>query len=175
MTVTDRLIAPGATRAEITLGYCAGAGGAAAAGALAWQAGQMWLVVVVTALVGFDMFGGAVVNATASATRWYHRQGRPAHGHLLFVVVHIQPFVLALAVPGYGWTAAAVTYGLALVSAVAVIRSPWAIRTPVAFVAVVAGILVTTTLVTVPPFLMWFAPVLLIKLLLGHLLPHPVR
>jgi hypothetical protein len=58
-------------------------------------------------------------------------------------------------VPGFGWTAAAAVYGL-VAGAVVVLAAPPELRRPVAFAA--------TTLA-------WFAPVLLIKLLLGHLLP----
>jgi hypothetical protein len=59
-------------------------------------------------------------------------------------------------VPGFGWTAAAAVYGLVVAGAVVVLAAPPELRRPVAFAA--------TTLA-------WFAPVLLIKLLLGHLLP----
>ncbi|AVH21722.1 hypothetical protein [Nocardia cyriacigeorgica] len=34
------------------------------------------------------------------------------------------------------------------------------------------GLVVVTSLIAVPQELLWFAPVLLIKLLLGHLLPE---
>jgi hypothetical protein len=63
---------------------------------------------------------------------------------------------LPVVVPGFGWTAAAAVYGLVVAGAVVVLAAPPELRRPVAFAA--------TTLA-------WFAPVLLIKLLLGHLLP----
>lgn len=175
MTMTDRLIAPDATREEIALGYTAAVLGATTAGLLAWRAGQSAVVIVVVALVGFDLFGGAVVNATASAKRWYHRPGRSSRHHLGFVAAHIQPFILALLVPGFGWWTAAATYGIVFLAAAAVSSSPGRILTPVAFTCAVFGIAVTTAVLTVPAFLLWFGPVLLVKLLLAHLLPEPGR
>lgn len=173
MTITDRLIAPDATRAEIALGYTAAASGAVTAGLMAWQAGQSPVVMAVVALVGFDLFGGAVVNATASAKLWYHRPGRSSRHHLGFVAAHVQPFVLALAVPGYGWWTAAAIYVMVLSAAVGVVSSPRRVRTSVAFAGAVFGVAVTVALLPVPGFLLWFGPVLFIKLLLAHLLPEP--
>ncbi|MGY0498028.1 hypothetical protein ACWZHB_05965 [Nocardia sp. FBN12] len=171
MTITDRLIAPNATRSEAALCYSAAVIGAVTAGLLA--RGSSVLMIVVVALVGFDLFGGAVVNATASAKRWFHRPGRHARHHLTFVAVHVQPFLLALVVPGFGgWTAAAI-YGLVVAAAVVVTSAPNHLRTPIAFAATVFGTAITTAVLAVPTFLLWFGPVLLIKLLLAHLLPEP--
>lgn len=172
MTITDRLIAPNATRAEVLIGFAAAFTGAAVALGLTLHARQPVLAVVVVTVVGFDLFGGAVVNATASAKRWYHRPGRTRRHHLAFVAVHIQPFVLALTVPGFPWLAAATMYAIALVAAVAVSVATAELRTPVAFLTAVFGIAAVTNLPAVPTFLAWFAPVLLVKLLLAHLLPE---
>ncbi|MFD3704906.1 hypothetical protein ACFWUP_17350 [Nocardia sp. NPDC058658] len=171
MTITDRLIAPNATRSEAALCYSAAAVGAVTAGLLAKNSSV--LVIVVVTLVGFDLFGGAVVNATASAKRWFHRPGRDARHHLAFVAIHVQPFLLALVVPGFGWWTAAAIYGFVLAAAVVVTSAPDVLRTPIAFAATVFGVAITTSMLAVPSFLLWFGPVLLIKLLLAHLLPEP--
>ncbi|MFC8385636.1 hypothetical protein [Nocardia sp. NPDC057272] len=173
MTITDRLIAPNATRSEAALCYSAAVAGAAVAGLLARHAGGSAVVIIVVALVGFDLFGGAVVNATDSAKRWFHRPGRDARHHLAFVAIHAQPFLLALVVPGFGWWTAAAIYGFVVVAAIAVTATPRHLRTPVAFAATVFGATLTTAVLAVPTFLVWFGPVLLIKLLLAHLLPEP--
>ncbi|WP_063056298.1 hypothetical protein [Nocardia salmonicida] len=173
MTITDRLIAPNTTRSEAALCYSAAVAGAATAGLLAGHAGGSALVIAVVTLVGFDLFGGAVVNATDSAKRWFHRPGRQARHHLAFVAIHGQPFLLALVVPGFGWWTAAAIYGLVVAAAVTVTSTPHHLRTPVAFAATVFGTAITTAVLAVPPFLLWFGPVLLIKLLLAHLLPQP--
>ncbi|MFE3441412.1 hypothetical protein ACFXNW_00105 [Nocardia sp. NPDC059180] len=172
MTLIDRLIAPQATRAEVCLGFGAAIGGAATGFVLAMSAGWSWLAVLVVAVIAFDMFGGAVVNAMASAKRWYHRPGRTWVHHLGFVGVHVQPFILAAVVPGFGWIDAAAIYAVALGGAVIVTVAPEALRRPIAFAATAFGLVAVTSMVTVPHELMWFAPVLLIKLLLAHLLPE---
>ncbi|MFD6400546.1 hypothetical protein [Nocardia sp. NPDC060249] len=173
MTITDRLIAPNTTRSEAALCYSAALAGAVTAGLLARNAGGSALVIIVVALVGFDLFGGAVVNATDSAKRWFHRPGRDARHHLAFVAIHGQPFLLALVVPGFGWWTAAAMYGFVVAAAAVVTSTPYRLRTPVAFAATVFGVAITAAVLAVPTFLLWFGPVLLIKLLLAHLLPEP--
>ncbi|MEV0855906.1 hypothetical protein [Nocardia fluminea] len=171
MTINDRLIAPNATRSEAALCYSAAMVGAVTAVLPARHAGGSALVIIVVALVGFDLFGGAVVNATTSAKRWFHRPGRDARHHLAFVAIHLQPFLLALVVPGFGWWTAAAIYGFVVAAALVVTATPRHLRTPVAFAATVFGVVLTTAVLAVPVFLLWFGPVLLVKLLLAHLLP----
>jgi hypothetical protein len=55
-----------------------------------------------------------------------------------------------------------------------VTATPHHLRTPVAFAATVSGVVLATAVLAVPTFLVWFGPVLLIKLLLAHLLPDQV-
>ncbi|MEV0245903.1 hypothetical protein AB0H76_04855 [Nocardia sp. NPDC050712] len=172
MTLTDRLIAPGASRGEVALGFGASILGAAMVFGLGLHADlELWRVAIL-ALVAFDMFGGAVVNATGSAKRWYHRPGRSSAHHLGFVAVHVQPFVLAWILPGFSWLAASTIYATALLGALLVTATPAPLRRPAAFAGTAFGIAITTGLLTVPVAAAWFAPILLIKLLLAHLLPE---
>lgn len=171
MKLADRMIAPGATRGEVWSGFGAAVVGASVGTISAVSAGLPPLSVAVIALIAFDLFGGAVVNATRAAKRWYHRAGRTARHHLTFVALHVQPFILAWAVPGYSWLAASVAYSTALAGAVVVTIAPTSLRRPIAFGVVAFALAVTTSLVPVPLELGWFAPLLLVKLLLAHLLP----
>ena len=59
-----------------------------------------------------------------AAKRGFHGPGRSSRRHLGFVVVHVQPFVLALVVPGFGWTVAAAIHGLVVAGAVVVLAGP---------------------------------------------------
>ncbi|WP_194834679.1 hypothetical protein [Nocardia sp. XZ_19_369] len=172
MNLTDRLIAPNATRGEVVTGFGAAFGGAALAFGLALHAQLSWLSVAVVTLVAFDMFGGAVVNATDSAKRWYHRPDRTSLHHLAFVAIHVQPFLLALVVPGFTWLAATVIYASALTGAALVTAAPRELRRPIAFGATAAALTITTSMLIIPHVVAWFAPLLLIKLLLAHLLPE---
>jgi hypothetical protein len=67
-----------------------------------------------------------------------------------------------------------VVYGLVVAGAVAVLAAPVQLQRPVAFAVTVLALAVALTAVTVPEAVLWFAPVLLVKLLLGHLLPEEV-
>ncbi|MEU0544523.1 hypothetical protein ABZ319_32085 [Nocardia sp. NPDC005978] len=177
MTITDHLIAPGATRGETGLALGTAFLGAAAAFALAVHAGYTALTIAVITFVAFDMFGGAVVNATTSAKHHFHRDSRTTRHHLGFVAIHVQPFLLAWATPGFTWATAAAIYATALCCALLITSSPPNLRRPSAFAVTTFALVCVTALLTVPQALAWFAPVLLIKLLLAHLLPvdpHPL-
>jgi len=165
------LVAPGATAAESALCYAAAVGGGALGTVMAAGAGLPPWSVALLALVGFDLVGGAVVNATAAGSRRFHGPGRRDGHRLAFVAAHVHPFVLALAVPGYGWGAAALTYGLVVAGAVAVLAVGPPLRRPVAHAATALGVLAALVVAPVPVFMAWVAPVLMVKLLLGHLLP----
>ncbi|QGV81180.1 hypothetical protein [Streptomyces ficellus] len=167
-----QLVVPRADRGERIVCYAGALAGTVFAVALALHAGYAALPLIVVAVVAFDLFGGTVVNATRSAKRRFHRPGRTARHHLTFVAVHVQPFVLALLVPGFGWAAAGVVYGVVLGGAAVVLAAPANLRRPVAFAASAMAITVTSTGADLPRELAWFAPVLVIKLLLAHLLPE---
>ncbi|MEV0387603.1 hypothetical protein [Nonomuraea sp. NPDC050643] len=171
MNLVDRMVAPGATRAEAGLSFGAAFAGAALALATALQGGMPALPAALVTVIAFDLYGGAVVNATSSAKRHYHRPDRTVRHHLAFVAVHVQPFLLAWAVPGFSWTAAVVVYGSVLAGAVCVTLVPAPLRRPAAFAATAFALVPVTSLISVPPELAWFAPLLLIKLLLAHLVP----
>jgi hypothetical protein len=169
------LVAPGAGAAESALCYLTGAAGAGVAVLGAHRAGVGVLAIAVLAVVAFDLVGGVVVNATAAAGRRFHGPGRrPAH-RLGFVAAHVQPFLLALVVPGFGWTAAALSYGLALGGAVAVLTATPPLRRPLAYAITALGSVAALVAAPLPAFLAWVTPVLLVKLLLGHLLPEEPR
>ncbi|OZM80232.1 hypothetical protein [Pseudonocardia sp. MH-G8] len=176
MTVLARvnavLVAPDADTAESALCYVAAGAGAAIAAAGAQGAGLRWWSVVVLAAVAFDLVGGAVVNATPAAKRRFHGPGRSGAHRLAFVAAHVQPFLLALLVPGFGWTAAALAYGLAVGGAVALLLTEPRLRRPLGFAVTAVGSVAALVAVPLPAFLAWVAPVLLVKLLLGHLLPE---
>lgn len=170
--IDARLVAPQADRGERFVSYASALLGAALAFALVRRAELPTAAQIVVPVVAFDLFGGAVVNATRSAKRHFHRPGRTAWHHFAFVAVHVQPFLLALVVPGFGWSDATAIYAVVVAGAAAVLCTPPPLRRPVAFAVTVLATAGMLSLVSVPPELAWVAPVLLIKLLLAHLLPE---
>lgn len=165
------LVAPGATAAESALCYGAAAAGAVVAATAAAGAGLPPWPVAVLAVVAFDLVGGAVVNATPAASRRFHGPAGSDRRRLAFVAGHVHPFVLALTVPGFGWAAAALTYGLVLAGAAAVVAVAPPLRRPLAHGVVALGTAGALVIAPVPAVLAWVTPVLMVKLLLGHLLP----
>ncbi|MFC0623613.1 hypothetical protein [Kribbella deserti] len=163
--INDVLIAPGATMSDRLVSYGSAVAGAALALVLAIRQEWPWWTVAVVTVVAFDLFGGAVVNASSAAKRKYQAPGRTARNHLLFVALHVQPFVLALLVPEFAWTTALAIYAIALGGAVLVLQG----HRPTAFAITVLGL----TVAPAPEAVFWFTPVLLIKLLLSYL--DPIR
>lgn len=137
-----------------------------------WQ----WLVVLALAV---DLIGGPVANSLGSAKRLYHRPlpaeattaQRLLHDPVVFTAIHVQPFVVAAVLPGHRWPWAATLYASALVGVLCVRAAPPHLARPVAYAAVVLGVLLLQ-LVDAPQGVGWLGPVLLIKLVLAHALPE---
>ena len=171
----DRLAGPGATRAENalnlawTLLFTAGVIVYALSGPLEWTALQL-MVVTVFAL---DLAGGASVNASPAARRWWHRAGQGAEEHFSFVALHVHPFILALLFANFSWSGAALIYGYLLVAALAVLAAPRDLQRPVAFIAYALALLLAFYVLSVPAGLEWFAPLYYLKLLVAHLPADP--
>ncbi|MGI5519890.1 hypothetical protein ACQEUX_02905 [Micromonospora sp. CA-259024] len=161
--VDDALIGPGATVGDRFWCYGSATVGAALALTLAARQGWPWWTIATVTVVAFDLYGGAVVNATAAAKRRFHAPTRKSRHHLAFVAAHVQPFVMAWLVPGFTWVTAAAIYAVAVAGAALVLKA----HRPAAFAVTVLGL----TLAPTPDALFWFTPVLLIKLLLSYLDP----
>lgn len=167
------LTAPDATGTERTLGYGTALVGAVLALVLAVRADlDVWQVALLT-LVGFDLFGGVVVNATASGSRRFHAPGTPRHRVVVFTAVHVHPLVVAALVPDLPWPTAVVTYAGVLAAVVLAVLVPDAVRAPVAFAAAALLVALLTTVLAPEPWVAWVGPLLVLKLLLSHALPHP--
>lgn len=173
MSLFDRAVAPQATRAEITLSVAAAALGAALSGVSAWYADLPVLAVVVIVAVALDVYGGVVVNATQSNRRWFHRPGRGRRFQLCYVAAHVHPFVLAWAVPGFSWPAAVLIYGSIVAASWVITAVPGTLRRPTGFALTALCISAVAGVTTIPRAVAWFAPILMIQLLLAHLATNP--
>jgi hypothetical protein len=171
--IDETLIAPGATPGERLLGYGAGVAGALFAGCLAAHAGFSFWALLLVAAVGFDVFGGIVVNATRSGSRRFHGPNTRKWSALGFVAAHVHPFVLALLLPQeMPWLTAIVMYSGIALATVLVILAPEALRQPVAFAAAALLIAMAASVFPTAPVIIWILLLLIVKLLLSHLLPH---
>ncbi|ASO18303.1 hypothetical protein AHOG_03225 [Actinoalloteichus hoggarensis] len=171
--VNALLVAPGASGGESWLGYGAAVIGAAFGLIVGAVSGATPLQVTVLALLGFDLFGGAVVNATAAATRRFHGARASRRRQWGFVAAHVHLLGVALVFPGYPWATAVVQYSTILLAACVILLVDEPLRRPVAFAvgSVLFSLLPFVTATVVPVELAWIAPLLVTKLLLGHLVP----
>lgn len=173
----DRLVGPGMTPEENVLVLSASGLGAIFAALRMAQFAGLSVVVALAALMGFDIVGGAVCNATATTRSWYHRQGQTWREHMLFVAPHLV-YVVAVAAflrgDHFDWEyACALGVGVLIASGL-IIATPSRLKPPVAFAAFLVVLAGTEIQFGPTTGLEWFVPALLLKLLLGHLLgPRP--
>ena len=158
------------TRAALVSTYVSVAAGALAvifvpAAGPAPAAPGGWWRVALAALVAADLFGGVVSNFTAGTDQYY--TSRPRFRLVVIAAHAAHPFLLWLSADGH-WLPWLVVGGYAIAGAFAVnaIRRRQ-VQEPVAAALVALGILLVTAVPSVRPALPWFAPVFLVKLVLG--------
>ncbi|MDK1476443.1 hypothetical protein QNO07_24040 [Streptomyces sp. 549] len=174
----QRFMGPGKTRAEsaVEVAGLVVCGVLLAGGAWASDARPPWsaLQLAVVVLVGLDLVGGVLTNATNAAKRWYHR---PAPGtrraRLLFVGAHLGHLAaMGLVVLPGDWHWTLVNAALLLAGAALVEFAPLHLRRPVSMAVLMAAVLVNLFWLDVPAVLGWFAPLFFLKLLVCHLVPE---
>ncbi|MEM9214432.1 MAG: hypothetical protein AAGD25_08805 [Cyanobacteria bacterium P01_F01_bin.150] len=169
----DRFIGPGATPAEIVLQFAPSVAAAIAAPLYAltlpidwtpWQLGAI-------AILGFDLVGGVLTNATAAANRWYHRPGQGWQQHMAFVVVHLLHVgVVALLFRGGDGLFFASISSYLLLAAGLIVVSPLYLQRPIALGLYGLALVGDRYLFTPTPGLEWFLSLFFLKLLVSHLL-----
>ncbi|MFB6820391.1 hypothetical protein ACFCXA_02215 [Streptomyces virginiae] len=174
----ERFMGPGKSRAESTVELLGAGGCAVLLAAGVWSSGihrdwggLQWVVVV---LIGLDLLGGILTNATNSAKRWYHRQDPGARrARLLFVgahVLHLAAMGLLVLDGDRGWTVG--NAALLLLAAAVVEFTPVHLKRPTAMACYTAAVVVNLFWLSVPTALAWFAPLFFLKLLVCHLVPE---
>ena len=169
----DRFIGPGATPAELVLQLVPSAVAAVAAPLYAltlpfdWAAWQLGAI----AILGFDLVGGVLTNATAAAKRWYHRPGQGWRQHMAFVSVHLFHIglVALLFRGGDGLFFVGVSSYLMLAAGL-ILASPLYLQRPIALGLYGLVLVCDRILFTPTPGLEWFLPLFFLKLLISHLL-----
>lgn len=168
----DRLIGPGATRAEIYLQFtfAAAAGVAMPTYAILNHLGWSTIQLFVATAFAVELTGGICTNATSSAKRWYHQPGMEFRQHFTFVAIHIHPLIIAWLFRSMDWMFFVVVYGYLLAATAIILRTELYLRRPVAFILFSGGILINGYLFTPTHGLEWFVPFFYLKLLMGHIL-----
>ena len=170
----DRFVGPGMTKGENLLVLGSTVVGAAFVALHLSALGMTWPLVLLGALIGADVIGGAVCNMTETTKRWYHRPEQRPRDHLGFIALHVFHIVIiAWAFRGEGFDAvyAATIGGWLLTSALLIIYAPMALRSPLATTMLVVALGLSLYALGPTPGFEWFVPLLFIKLLIGHAVP----
>ena len=169
----DRLIGPGATATEIVLQLAPAVVAAMAAGAyrmalpIEWTSLQLGLI----ALLGFDLVGGVLTNATAAAKRWYHRPGQGWRQHMGFIALHLVHIgLVALLFRDGDWPFFLGVSGYLIGASALILSSPLYLQRPIALGLYSVALLGDRYCFTATPGLEWFLPLFFLKLLVSHLL-----
>ena len=169
----DRFIGPGATPAEMVLQLLPSLVAAIVAPLYAitlsvewtpWQLGAM-------AILGFDLVGGILTNATATAKRWYHRQGQGWLQHMGFVSLHLFHIgLVALLFRGGDSRFFLILSSYLLLAAGIILISPLYLQRPISLGLYVLTLLCDRYVLAPTTGLEWFLPLFFLKLLVSHLL-----
>lgn len=175
----DRLIGPGATKAENALIIISSIIGALWATARLWFLGFDVKHLVVGAIIGFDIIGGAVCNATDTTKRWYHRPEVTWIQHVAFVLPHLIHVSLVSwlfrNVVGFDWNYFGSISSYLLFATAVVLVVPNYLKRPVAAGLFLIAIAIEFYGVGITLGIEWFTPALFLKLLIGHLVPEQLH
>lgn len=170
----DRFVGPGMRTSETLLVLGASIGGSIAAAVWIHASGGVLVTTLVAALLGLDVIGGAVCNATGTTKRWYHRPEATTADQLAFVaphLLHIAVVACLLRGPTFDAVYFALIGGWLVVSSSLVVAAPGYLKRPVAAALYLGAMALALYGVGLTPGLEWFAPALFLKLLMGHLVP----
>lgn len=170
--IIDRLIGPGATKAELMLQFIIPVPAAIAAPLYAsftvggWTPLQLFLCGV----LAFDTVGGVITNATSTAKRWYHREGQRFTQHIAFVLLHlIHLLVVSWLYLSLDIIWFVISGGYLLLSATVVLTVPRYLQRPIALTAYTGALFIILYLLQWPEGMEWFLPLFYLKLLVSHL------
>lgn len=170
----DRFVGPGMSKGENALLFGSTLVGAALVALHLSALGLSWPLVLLGALIGADVIGGAVCNMTETTKRWYHRPEHRPRDHLKFIALHVLHIVVvAWAFRGEGFDAiyAFTIGGWLFASAITVLFAPAALRSPLATTLFAVALGLSLYALGPTPGFEWFVPLLFVKLLIGHAVP----
>lgn len=169
----DRFVGPGTTNPEewmqLGLGLLIGVG-ALTLYFLDRGISAGWLASVLIVVLALDMGGGIVTNATASAKRWYHRDGQGPRQHLTFLAVHgIHIAIVAGIWAPHPLVFFLLAYGMLMAAGAVIVAVPLYVQRPLAFGLYSLAVLASLSTPMRVSGLEWFLPLLYFKLLVSHL------
>ena len=173
---TDLAVGTQATTIEKVLGWTAGFVGIAIVGFFYWQDKFDWTgwQYIVTAIIVYDVVGGAVANSLNSCKRFYHSSLQTfepnyvklAKNHFFFSIIHVHTLIVGMMfdVSFYGWF----WYLTLQASVLTVNKTPLYLQRPVSMLIIVMTLLLNEYFVGSPIGFEWLVPILFIKIVYGH-------
>jgi hypothetical protein len=130
----------------------------------------LWWEIAIAALVAADLAGGVVANFTESTNHFYARKKRL---RVIYLLLHLlYPLVLFFVMNGPVEIWAAIPL-FTVAGALLVTALPPPVQPPVAAAVVAVGLMVAFSWHVITPPLVWFAPLFLVKLVLGFSVQRP--
>ena len=173
---TDLAVGTQATTIEKVLGWTAGFVGIVIIGFFYWQGKFNWTgwQYIVTAIIAYDVVGGAVANSLNSCKRFYHSSFQTfepnyvklAKNHFFFSIIHVHTLIVGMMFDAsfYGWF----WYLTLQASVLTVNKTPIYLQRPVSMLIIVTSLLINSYVVSSPIGFEWLVPILFIKIVYGH-------
>jgi cell division protein FtsW (lipid II flippase) len=174
----DPLTGNGSTLIEQLLFWFAGIAGAALMflfyfqGWIAWS----WWEAVLSALIAFDLIGGAATASLNSSKRWYFTPPKPDEKGALRLLksgyylpaIHVHPMLVYMLFRPTDFGTGIAIYFIVGSAAILVRAAPLYLARPLAIVCVLAAVLANAYLLRAPAGFEWMLPALVLKLVLGY-------
>jgi hypothetical protein len=127
--------------------------------------------------MGLDLGGGMIINMMGSCRNFYHSPilkedpwiVRTLKRPLLFISLHIYPILVYVFFDSTNLIYGFIWYGILLISALLILKSPKLIQRPLSILIVLLVIMINSFVITPVYGFVWLIPVLFIKLIVGHL------
>jgi cell division protein FtsW (lipid II flippase) len=167
----DKIIGPGATKAEINLQLYLPLLAVVAVLSIGvfnnynWTWGQY----AISAFIVLDMVGGIATNLTSTAKRWNFREGNGFKEHMIFISIHIiQLLLVSYFFLDFDLAWAFQNYAFLLLAGIIILKTPLYLQRAVSGMAFVVALILSMYVFAAPLHLEWFLPLFYYKLLVSH-------
>lgn len=127
---------------------------------------------ILSAILAFDLFGGAIVNVTPTSKRWHHRSQNGWQHHVGFVLIHLHPILITLFYEA-SWNYFVVSYSYLILSAAIILFAPKYFQKAIAISLYLGSVVLFNNWLSPIPGMEWFLPVYFLKLLVSYLPEEP--
>lgn len=167
----DKVIGPGATKAEINLQLYIPLLAAVAVITIGlfnnydWTWGQY----AIAAFMALDMVGGIATNLTSAAKRWNFREGNNFKEHMIFVGIHIlQLLIVSYFFLDFDLAWVIQNYAFLLLACVIILKTPLYLQRAISGITFAIALILSMYIFAEPTHLEWFLPLFYYKLLVSH-------